>query len=226
VSVLCFCDHAAAGGRDGYGDLGLGDEVWASHAALDLHAAELARQIAERAGTRACLNPVSRLFADANRDPADPACIPEHVGSLPVPGNTALSPAERIARVQDVHEPYHARLAAALQGARAALSVHSFTPDWEGQSRAVAISFLIKHDPVTADHLMAACRARFPQLRIRPDDPYPGWLYNYCVDRHLGSTGLPHALIEVRQDLLADRRFRGRLAETLAAAFAGIVDAR
>lgn len=229
MSLLCFTDHGGSGGREIWGDLGLPEEIWRTHFAADWGAAEIASTLASRAGGEALINPVSRLFADTNRDPADATCVPTSLGDIAVPGNAALDIAERVARIRAIHEPFHRKMVTHLTaheqrfGERAiALSIHSFTPEYHGKPRRTHIGLLVKHDPATAENIREALCASFPQLVIEYDAPYAGWLYNYTVDRHLGDRTMSHALLEFRQDLAMDPGFRARLAEALLPALQAI----
>jgi predicted N-formylglutamate amidohydrolase len=222
MSVFVFCDHGGNEGQDGFDDLGLEPDIWRSHFAYDIGAAALTSELAARFSTTPVIQSISRLYADPNRDPADPACVPVLLGDRTVPGNAALDTKGRIARIQSIHEPYHRRLAHALGAHRhaharcGALSVHTFTPEFEGEGRVVSVAFLTKHDRSTADFLLGGLQARFPDLVMVHDDPYSGWLYNYTVDRHFGALDMPHALIEVRNDLASKPAFRHELCEALA----------
>jgi hypothetical protein len=47
--------------------------------------------------------------------------------------------------------------------------------------------------------------ARAPDIVVGDNEPYSGELENDCLYRHGTMNGLPHVLIEVRQDLIADQ---------------------
>ncbi len=59
---------------------------------------------------------------------------------------------------------------------------------------------------------------------VGDNEPYSGELENDCLYRHGTMNGLPHVLIEIRQDLIADaaaaRAFAMRLAPVIEAALA------
>jgi predicted N-formylglutamate amidohydrolase len=69
---------------------------------------------------------------------------------------------------------------------------------------------------------MTALKAE-PDLVVGDNEPYLGGLEGDTVDRHAVRRGLPNALIEVRQDLIATEAEAERWAERLAAALASIL---
>jgi predicted N-formylglutamate amidohydrolase len=62
------------------------------------------------------------------------------------------------------------------------------------------------------------------------NEPYSGALENDCLNRHGTRRGLPHVLVEIRQDLIATEAmaedFAKRIYFTLAAALADMERAR
>ena len=88
------------------------------------------------------------------------------------------------------------------------VSVHSFTPLWRGQQRPWHIGVLWDKDGRLALPLLERL-GREPDIVVGDNEPYSGELENDTLYRHGTMNGLPHVLIEVRQDLIADR---GRVA--------------
>ena len=98
----------------------------------------------------------------------------------------------------------------ARRRSRASISMHSFTPVWKGRARPWEVGVLWDRDGRLAQPLMAQlARAGFA---VGDNEPYSGELENDCLYRHGTMNGLPHVLIEIRQDLIADdaRRARSR----------------
>ncbi len=67
--------------------------------------------------------------------------------------------------------------------------------------------------------------AHEPGIVVGDNEPYSGELENDCLYRHGTMNGLPHVLIEVRQDLIADQagiaHWAGRLETVLARGASG-----
>ena len=84
------------------------------------------------------------------------------------------------------------------------VSVHSFTPVWRGHQRPWHIGVLWDQDGRLALPLLERLR-REPDIVVGDNEPYSGELENDTLYRHGTMNGLPHVLIEVRQDLIADK---------------------
>lgn len=215
--LLLLCDHASRRLPAEFGDLGLGPESFATHIASDIGAAEVARAFAAYFRAPAILARWSRLLIDLNRGEDDPTLVMTLSDGSIVPGNRHADVADRTLRF---HRPYHLRVAGEIArlGAPALVSVHSFTPVWKGFARPWEVAVLWDKDARLARPLMEGlARAGFT---VGDNEPYSGALENDSLYRHGLMNGLPNALIEIRQDLVANgqaaRAFAARLAPILA----------
>jgi predicted N-formylglutamate amidohydrolase len=208
--TLLLCDHAGRRVPKALGDLGVDAAGFERHIAWDIGAAEVARRLAVRLDAPLVYANYSRLVADVNRRPDDPTCMPEVSDGTNVPGNCNLSAALRQARIDAVHEPYHRLVDERLRLIRAkavpaVISVHSFTPVWKGVERPWHIGVLWNRDGRLARPLMK----RFAELDVVVGDnePYSGQdEHGYTLPRHVEKVGIPHVLLEVRQDLIDTRK--------------------
>lgn len=205
--LLLVCDHAGRQVPRRLGRLGLGADAFERHIAWDIGAAQVARRLATQFAASLVLSAYSRLVVDTNRRPGDPTAIPEESDGTVVPANRGLSEVDRAARFAAVHEPYHAAIAARIAAVRqrgavpAIVSIHSFTPSFKGFARPWQIGVLWNRDGRMArplmDHLAAA------GVAVGDNQPYSGQdRHGYTMPRHAEDTGLPHVLIEIRQDLI------------------------
>jgi predicted N-formylglutamate amidohydrolase len=163
VSLRCLpvisCEHAS-NALPGQPDLALSQEVLASHAAWDPGARPVAARLADAAGAPLFLGTFSRLFVDLNRSPGSPEVVPSEAFGVAVPANAALDERARRARIRTHHAPYWNGVRAAAEAAIARgrpvlqLSVHSFTPDFPGQTRDLDLGVLF--DPARALERRAA----------------------------------------------------------------------
>jgi predicted N-formylglutamate amidohydrolase len=207
--LLFLCDHASNAVPDDLGLLGMGPDAFATHIASDIGAARVTRILADRFAAPAILARWSRLVIDLNRGPDDPTLVMRLSDGRIIPGNRALDEHAIARRIALYHTPYHDAVAAKIARARAEgivpvlISVHSFTPLWRGVKRPWHIGILWDRDPRLAQTLLARL-ARESGLVAGDNEPYSGALENDCLYRHATMNGLPHALIEIRQDLIAD----------------------
>lgn len=207
--IIFVCDHASNALPPETGGLGLPAAERERHIAYDIGAAALTRALAARFAAPAVLGEYSRLLIDLNRGPDDPTLVMKLSDGAIVPGNRAVDAAEVERRRILYYEPYHAAIAAQIAAARAAgvvpalISIHSFTPAWKGRPRPWHVGVLWDRDPRIAKPLLARLAAE-PGLVVGDNEPYSGELEGDCMWRHATAQGLPHVLIEVRQDLIAD----------------------
>lgn len=228
AGLLFVCDHAANAMPEGYGTLGLRPELLATHIAYDIGAAAVTRDLAARFASAAILGRWSRLLIDLNRGPDDPTLVMKLSDGSIIAGNRDAGPEEIARRLRDFHAPYHAAIAAEIGGLEArgvvptVVSIHSFTPVWKGRKRKWDVAVLSDRDRRLADPLIA--RLAEAGLAVGDNEPYSGALEGDTLNRHGTRRGLPHVLIEIRQDRIGDtdhaRRFAARLEPILRAALA------
>ncbi len=226
--IIVLCDHAASALPEDYGTLGLPPSELDRHIAYDIGAKGVTERLAARLGAPAVLTRFSRLLIDCNRGEDDPTLIMRLSDGAVVPGNKTLDDAERTRRIDRYYRPYHAAVAEVIDGALAKgivpvlVSVHSFTAVWRGRPRPWHAGILWDKDPRLAHPLLAALRAD-PALVVGDNEPYNGALKGDCLWRHGTSRGLAHALIEIRQDLIADEAGQEEWALRLADAMVRIL---
>jgi predicted N-formylglutamate amidohydrolase len=208
--LVLFSDHAGRAIPKRLGALGLSEAELEQHIGWDIGIGALTRRLAVALDAPAVLGTYSRLVIDCNRRLDDPTSIAQESDRIPVPGNRGLSQADRKARAAAIFEPYHravtAMIEARLQAGMtpAVLSLHSFTPRMNGFQRPWHIGVLWHRDPRMPVPLMARL-LKEPGLVVGDNEPYSGRdEHGYSIVAHAEAARLPHALIEVRQDLIGD----------------------
>lgn len=208
--AVLLCDHASRFVPRAMGNLGLGDADLARHIGWDIGIAEVTRALADRLDAPAVLSHFSRLIVDPNRAVGDPTLVPKLSDGVIVPANRDLSEAECGARLETFYRPYHAAIARALDAKTlahdsfAVISMHSFTPVFQGRARPWQIGILWNRDARLPRPLIAGLRSM--GLSVGDNEPYSGRDgHGYSLHTHAEPRRLPHALIEVRQDLIDTR---------------------
>jgi predicted N-formylglutamate amidohydrolase len=222
---LLICDHASAAIPAALGDLGLDADQRRRHIAWDIGAADVTRCLARHLGAPAILSGYSRLVIDCNRDLKDPTSIAQESDDVAVPGNRGLSAEARRGRAEACFWPYHRAIGARIRHMRdagrapALVSMHSFTPTMQGLERPWHIGVLWNHDDRLAKPLLEAL-SQDPTICAGDNEPYDGrGGRGYGMVVHGEREGLPHVLLEVRQDLIdtanGAEAWAGRLASIL-----------
>jgi predicted N-formylglutamate amidohydrolase len=200
-------DHAGRAIPAALGDLGVSAAERERHIAWDIGIAAVTESLSALLDATAVLQVYSRLVIDCNRDPSWPTAMPEISEHTPIPGNAGLSSEARAARVAAIFTPYHDRIRTLLDaraGRRTVLvAMHSFTPSFKGESRAMHVGMLYNKDPRLALILLDLLR-REPDLVVGDNAPYAVTEdSDYGVPTHGEKRGLAHVEVEIRQDLIS-----------------------
>ncbi len=227
--LLLLCDHASRLIPAALGDLGLDPPALRCHLAWDIGAGALTERLAESHKTTAVLAGYSRLVVDCNRQLLDPQAFLEYGDGVIISGNRGLQPVDRDARAREIYWPYHQTIAAQIKrlmtnGVQPAiLAMHSFTPVMNSVSRPWEVGILWDKDPRVPDYLIKSLRAE--GLVVGDNEPYSGrGPMDFTIDYHAESNELPHAGVEVRQDLIGDEQGVRKMAELFERVFAGLVE--
>ena len=220
--LLLVADHAGKTMPRALGRLGIAEAECERHIAWDIGIAGVGRTLADALGAMLIQQNYSRLVIDCNRPPSSPASIPEISELTPIPGNVGLSEAAKAARAREIFWPYHRRIEAELdlrrQSGRPAvlIALHSFTPAFKGETRAWHAALLYNRDPRLARRLFDLLKEQ-EGLIVGDNEPYHvSDTTDFTIPVHGERRGLPHALIELRQDLIAENSGRQKWAELLA----------
>jgi predicted N-formylglutamate amidohydrolase len=210
--LLLIADHASNVVPPGV-DLGIDPVLLDNHIAVDIGTAALTTALAAALDAPAILATVSRLVIDCNRDPQVTDVIPAASDGHVIPGNLLLSTAERALRIDAIHAPYHAVIAAEIARIRPALivSVHSFTPQLAtrpDEARPWPIGILYNEDDRAARAGLAWLAAQ--GINAGDNQPYSGRVLNYTMDRHAEAAGIPYLGLELRQDEIGDADGRAK----------------
>lgn len=221
--LVLTCEHASNRLPDG---VTWGADAWLAetHWAWDPGAAGFTRDLARTFRSRAVLSRFSRLWIDPNRDLESPTLFRELAEGRRVQLNASLDEATRRSRIDGWWRPYHAAIdrLAGEAPAKILVSVHSFTPEYEGSQRDVEIGVLYDRDEELAGRFADALAGS--GFDVRHNEPYSGkGGMMYACERHASAHGLGALEIELRQDLLADNLVRPRLLRAVETALGSIL---
>ena len=218
AGVVVTCEHASEGVPPGW--------IWPEedarlrgmHWAFDLGAEAVALDYARAVKARLVCARFSRLLGDPNRPEDSPTLFRSVCDGIPVALNTGLTEAEREMRLSRLYRPLHAEIDRAARlspRAHTLFSIHSFTPLYEGQPRAMQVGVLFdKEEALAGSLLLALDEAGFD---VRANEPWSGKDgLMFVADTHSAAHQKRALELEVRQDLAVDPAFRARLIPVLA----------
>jgi predicted N-formylglutamate amidohydrolase len=215
-------DHAGNTFPRTLGRLGIPAAEAERHIALDIGIAGLSRMVADALDAALIQQNYSRLVIDCNRPPGAVTSIPEISELTPIPGNAGLSADARAAREREIFRPYHDAIAAALDRRRqtdtptALIALHSFTPVFKGIVRPWHAALLYHRDP-RLSHALIDLLGDEAGLNVGDNEPYfVSDQTDYTIPVHGERRNIPHALIEIRQDLIVEEQGQREWAQRLA----------
>ena len=226
--LLLLCDHASKAVPKALGDLGLSHQELGRHIGWDIGSLDTARELARLLDAPLVASGYSRLVIDCNRWPGGEGSTPEVSDGTPVPGNRGLTSEAVAARAEACFWPYHREVDRQLDrlsadGRKVALLVvHSFTPRMNGFDRPWHVGVLWNDDARLPEPLLAELQ-RDAGLVVGDNEPYSARAtYEYTLNAHARTRGLPHCSLEVRQDLIGTpdeaRAWARRLAPSIGSA--------
>lgn len=216
---LITCDHATntVPPHVGGGSLGLAREDMERHIAYDVGAYDVAQHLGVLLDSPVIASNFSRLVIDPNRGEDDPTILMKLYDGSVIPGNRLADARERQRRMGLTYRPYHRELArlAARPGA-VILAIHSYSRQLRGhEPRPWHVGVLYAGDDRLARpflHLLHDAG----DMTVGDNEPYAGHLPGDAIDTHAIAFGRPNALIELRNDLIADHHGQKAWAERLA----------
>jgi predicted N-formylglutamate amidohydrolase len=220
------CDHASNRIPQKLGTLGLSLAQLESHIAWDLGAAAVASHLAELLDATLVRQNYSRLVIDCNRPLEAADSIAVRSESVAILANAGLTGEQRTERQEEIFAPYHAALRDVLdrrlRSPRDAthprlISIHSFTPAYHGVARPWHAGVLFNRDRWLGQQLLRRL-SRDGHLHVGENEPYAMEdASDYTLVVHGERRGIPHAGIEIRQDLIAEESGQRLWARRLAA---------
>lgn len=214
--IVLVCEHASARIPREFDNLGLEADALDSHIAWDPGALETAQCLSKKLDAALIYTTVSRLIYDCNRPPAAESAMPKCSEATNVPGNAALTDADRQLRVERYYRPFEALLTKTLNdrsGPSVLVTVHSFTPVYRGQPRSVEIGVLHDTDSRLADALLHVASG-FKIERNAPYGPKDGVMHT--LRHHALPRNMLNVMVEIRNDLIATPAQCARMADCLA----------
>ncbi len=209
---LFLCEHASKKIPLSLEQLGLADSQINRHIGWDIGILDLTKELVSRLNAPLIFQQYSRLVIDCNRPLNSPDLIPVSSEDTQIPGNRDLDVSDREKRINGIWKPYQDYIKNYFiekkEKQKMVVSMHSFTPVFKGESRPWHIGLLYNRDPRMALALKKALEKYDHSVNIGMNQPYTvSDEEDYTVPEFGEATGLPHVLIEIRQDLINNRKY-------------------
>lgn len=223
------CDHASNRIPAAYCNLGLSPSQRLMHIAWDPGALAVSLELSALLDAPLVHSTVCRLVLDCNRDVDRHDLIPVISERTEIAANVGISGDERQRRIATVHAPFHDAIDTLLEARRAAgdetifVTIHSFTPTYNGVARPWPIGLIHGTDPRFTAALRDALVADDHTLNVGWNEPYSGLNgVTYTIEHHGDGRGLESSMVEIRHDEILEPAgvtvWAERLARTLTAA--------
>lgn len=214
--LFLTCEHASERLPTGYALLGRDARLQGTHWAFDLGAREITMELASSLSATAVLAHFSRLLIDPNREEHHPDLLRTEAEGEAILLNQNVTAADRQHRVSSYYRPYHQAIDDGLArvSSDTLLSIHTFTPNYQGELRTVELGVLFDRDEGPADALLSSLRRVFPQ--VEANEPWSGKRgLIYSAESHAHRFGKTALELEVRQDRAQDPEYRQKLVSVL-----------
>ena len=216
--VLLVCEHASNFIPEPFDNLGLTEDVRHSHVAWDPGALGVSTRLAVHLNAPLVAGCVSRLVYDCNRPTTAHDAVPARSEIYDIPGNQNLTKDALAQRATNVYVPFRDCLAAEIArrpSVQVLVTIHSFTPIYNGTPREVGIGILHGNDDRFAAQMMAQMPASDHLIELnQPYGPSDG--VAHTLNLHGAKNGLLNVMIEIRNDLITSTEDQTALAELLA----------
>ncbi len=203
IGLVLSCEHASWALPPDV-DLGVSRDVLLSQASWDHGAHDIGNALSEALGIHLHAGLFSRMFVDLNRGPDHCDVVPRISYGAPVPGNHALTDAERAERIAMFHTPYWQTVRRDVEarlhdhGRVLHFSSHTFSPELDPANRTFEVGVLydVTHpfEAQLAERLMFQLRGA--GIDVRANQPYAGVGAAICTEFRK-ALGAPYAGIQL-----------------------------
>jgi len=206
--IIILCDHASNYIPKKYNNLGLKRSDVNKHIGWDIGALKVAKKISKNINCSLIHSSFSRLLIDCNRHLKSSGAFIKKSEDIVIPGNKNVSKKEKLLRAKKYYFPYHDQINKVIERklkdkiVPILVSIHSFTPIYLGESRPWHIGLLQRKDQRLSS-IFAKEIKKNKKIVLGINQPYKLDLAgDFTIPFFSESYGLPHVLIEIRQDLL------------------------
>lgn len=227
MNCIVSCEHATNHVPERWKSVIYDDRLLSSHSGYDIGALLIARILSKELRAPLFKGKVTRLLIDLNRSLSHKQVYSRFT--------QALAYAQKEQLLNQYYRPYREAVTQAIENTGEDdrvlhLSVHTFTPRWQGKLRSADIGLL--YDPARkaeasfCSELAKQLKKNLPQLRIRRNYPYRGSSDGFTTSlrRRYSNRRYLGVELEFNQVLLQNKPAAGKtLALAVADSLAGLI---
>lgn len=222
--IVLTCEHAGNTIPECLGTLGLDSQDLLRHIAWDIGAAVTAKYIAEHIDAPLVLQNYSRLVIDCNRPEYSSDMIPVVSDGTQVAGNAHLTVTDCKIRFAEISQPFHRTVQSLLDEriergeTPLVFAIHSYTPRLQSDQidRPWDLGLLYNRDNRLAVLFREVLDNTEHDLVVADNKPYAvSDESDYTLPVHCEKRGIHGLLLEIRNDLIADKTGVSTCAELL-----------
>ena len=203
-----ICDHGSNKIPNIYKNLGLNENILNTHIAYDIGAREVTIDIARKMFAQCFVSNFSRLIIDPNRKVIDDDLIVKNSFGINIPKNKNISKKEKNLRINKFYNKYHEGLNHILEkkynNGIKLISIHSFTKETKTENRPTELGLLWNRNI----QFMVSIKKKLLKMHVNVGNnkPYSGFFYNYTLDQHSKKFSNKSITIEIRNDLICNKK--------------------
>jgi len=213
--TLVTAEHASVELPFGYSWPEQDKRLVGDHWSYDPGSSDMARELTKDLNAVGLLSRYSRLLVDVNRPLNSPTLFRDIADGKTIELNNKMAAEEKKKRIKYYYKPYHTALKRILKvhPIRLVLSIHSFTPVYEGARRQVEIGVLFNKRSDLAKSLQKRFAGNGCDARL--NEPWSGKKgFMFAVDA-VANHERRCVMLEFRNDLLRDSAWRARVRRLL-----------
>ena len=208
-SFFFICDHASNFIPKKFKNLGLSPMETLKHIAWDIGSKKLTLCLARQLKSFCFLSNFSRLIIDPNRRLGEKDLITSCSGGIIIPGNSDLKKSQISERL-NFYNLYHDNLSKIIRSKvqkntrLKLISIHTFNKVILKKNRPNQIGLLWNKNKNLLIPLQRFLQNK--KINVGNNYPYSGFHYNFTLDKHSFSKKLDNISIEIRNDLIDNKK--------------------
>lgn len=226
--IIFICDHASNNIFRKYHQSAPNEDILKSHIAYDIGAKDFTCEVSSKLKQSFFMSNFSRLIIDPNRSKNNKDLIVLNSFDAKIDMNKKIDKYEKNFRLNRIYEIYHNNLKKLIQKKKRRfkkvflIAIHSFSKKGKNFDRGIEVGLLWNKNINLL--IMIQRKLWEKNIHVGRNYPYSGFFYNYTLDRHSNENSIENISIEIRNDLICDKKGIKKYTELFIPIFKGMLD--